>query len=248
MKGRLTSQKNTDIRFSKLFKMYKAAIFDMDGVLVDNHSYHLTAWREFCELKGIPFNDDEFRVKYFGKNNNDILSGLMKKEVSQSEADTLGEEKEALYRKIYKPHIEPVYGLKNFLIALKTKGLKLAVATSANKPNLDFVANELELKSHFKLLVDASFVTKSKPHPDIYLKTAELLGVAPKECIVFEDSVSGINAASAAGMDVVALLTTHQRHELPPAQLFINDFTDDSILCLMNIKKSLLSDNNLTRC
>jgi len=217
--------------------VYKAAIFDMDGVLVDNHHYHLIAWREFCELKGIPFNDDEFRVKYFGKNNYDILSGLIEKEITQAEVDLLGEEKEALYRTIYKPHIKPVKGLKNFLIALKAKGLKLAVATSANKPNLDFVVKELKLKSHFNLLVDASYVAKSKPHPDIYLKTAELLGAAPNKCIVFEDSVSGINAATAAGMDVVALLTTHQRHELPPAQLFINDFTDDAILCLMNIKE-----------
>lgn len=209
----------------------------MDGVLVDNHHYHLITWKKFCEIKSIPFNEDEFRAKYFGKNNQEILTGLLKRKVDIEETLQLGEEKEELYRELYRPHIKPVDGLVPFLTALKRKGLKLAVATSANRPNLDFTIEYLGLSDMFHRLVDASFVEKSKPHPDIYLKAAELLGVIPRECVVFEDSVSGINAATAAGMDVIGLLTTHQRHELPPAQLFIKNFEDDEILCLMNIKK-----------
>jgi beta-phosphoglucomutase len=216
--------------------MYKAAIFDMDGVLVDNHHYHQIAWKEFCEIKNIPFTDEEFRVKYFGKNNCEILSGLMSREVIQEEADMLGEEKEALYRKIYGPFIKPVDGLKEFLIQLKAKGFLLAVATSAGKLNLNFVIEALGLNGQFHLLVDASFVERSKPYPDIYLKTAELLGVMTNNCIVFEDSVSGINAAKAAGMDVIGLLTTHKRDELPAAMLFAKDFTDSNIISFISTK------------
>ena len=72
----------------------------MDGVLVDNHHYHLIAWKKFCEIKSIPFNEDEFRAKYFGKNNQEILTGLLKRKVDIEETLQLGEEKEELYREL----------------------------------------------------------------------------------------------------------------------------------------------------
>jgi beta-phosphoglucomutase family hydrolase len=215
--------------------MFKAAIFDMDGVLVDNHHYHFMAWKDFCKNNNIPFNDNEFRLKYFGKSNADILTGLLCRTVSDTEAFLLGEEKEALYRKIYKSNIKPVNGLNELLDTLKSKGLKLAVATSAGKANLDFILNGLGLGPFFDQLVDSSYVKKAKPNPDIYLKAAELIGVKPNECVVFEDSVSGISAAKSAGMSVIGLLTTHKQEELPELQLFINDFLDVRLLNYLNI-------------
>lgn len=215
--------------------MQKAAIFDMDGVIVNNHHYHVTAWKEFCALKNIPFNEQEFRAKYFGKNNQDILKGLLNKEISEEDVILLGEAKETLYREIYTPHIKPVEGLIEFLTILKDSGKRLAVATSARKTNLNFVLESLQIEPYFDALVDASMVQRSKPDPEIFLKAAYLLGVEPQDCVVFEDSVSGINAAKAAGMRVVALLTTHNRGELPDASLFVKDFTDESLPDFLNI-------------
>ncbi|MFP4556914.1 MAG: HAD family hydrolase [Bacteroidales bacterium] len=215
--------------------MQKAVIFDMDGVIVNNHHYHVKAWREFCAKKNIPFNEQEFRKRYFGKNNHDILSGLLNKDVSDNDVISLGEAKEALYREIYQPHIKPVEGLEELLKALKDAGMSLAVATSARKPNLDFVVKSLKIEHYFDVMVDASMVKKSKPDPEIFLKSAFQMDVEPHDCIVFEDSVSGINAAKAAGMRVVALLTTHNREELPDAPLFVKDFTDRNLSNFLNI-------------
>lgn len=215
--------------------MYKAVIFDMDGVIVDNHHYHVAAFNEFCKLKGIPFSEDEFRVKYFGKSNHEIFSGLLQREISKEEAAMLGDEKEAMYRQIYKEHITPVSGLIDFLRLLKGNSINIAVGTSAGSQNLDFVLSNLNIRHFFDAQVDSSYVERGKPNPDIFLKAAERLGVKPSECLVFEDSVSGIQAAHAAGMDVVALLTTHKRDELPLVSLYVEDFTDSGIRELMNI-------------
>jgi len=216
--------------------MQKAVIFDMDGVIVDNHNYHVKAWKEFCAIKNIPFDEQEFRTKYFGKNNHDILTGLLTKDISEEEVIHLGEAKEELYRKIYQPYIKPVEGLKKIIKSLKITNISLAVATSARKPNLDFIVNSLQIEPYFDALVDASMVQNSKPDPEIFLKAAYQLGVEPQDCVVFEDSVSGINAAKAAGMRVVALLTTHNRNELPDASLFVKDFTDESLPDFLKIK------------
>ena len=214
----------------------KAAIFDMDGVIVDNHRYHLEAWKQYSVANGIPFNEEEFRVKHFGKNNHNILSALLNREISAREAFELGEAKEALYREIYRPHIEPTSGLIGFLNVLRRNGCKLAVGTSANRPNLDFVLDALDIRFFFDTLVDASMVSRSKPDPEIFLNAANNLKVNPETCVVFEDSVSGINAAKAAGMVVVALLTTHLQSELPQADYYVKDFTSNDIQKLLNLE------------
>jgi len=204
----------------------KAAIFDMDGVIVDNHHYHVKAWEVFCNKHNIQFTESDFRAKYFGKNNGDILSGLMGFQLSTELVELLGEEKELLYRKIYKDHIKPVEGLVEFLNLLKQKGIKTAVATSAPLSNLDFVLDNLEVRHLFDKVVDASMVTKGKPDPEIYIKAAKLLEISPEHCIVFEDSISGIKSGQNAGMKVIALITTHKKEELPQTEIQINDFTE----------------------
>lgn len=219
--------------FLKIHFMIKSFIFDMDGVIVDNHSYHLHAWKLFCDEINVSFNEAEFRHKYFGKNNFDILSGLFSREVTQHEADELGERKELVYRQVYQNHIKPVEGLVEILSELKKSGKFLAVASSAPVSNLNFVVDNLQIRSYFSCLLDGSSVSKAKPDPEIYIKTAKQLNVLPHECVVFEDSISGINAAQKAGMRVIALLTTHIRSELPEVELYIKDFTDSKLISFL---------------
>lgn len=212
---------------------FQAALFDMDGVIVDNHIYHVRSWAEFCRTKNIPFDESTFRTKYFGKNTRDTFNGLLDYPLTEEQINTLGEEKEKIYREIYKDDITPVDGLIPFLISLKEAGIKTAVATSAPTSNLNFTLDALKIRHLFDVVVDASMVSKGKPDPEIYLKAAKLIDIPPSNCVVFEDSISGIKSGQNAGMRVIGLVTTHTRNELPLA-LAINNFTEISIEMINN--------------
>ncbi len=208
----------------------------MDGVIVDNHTYHVKAWEVFCNRHGIQFDEESFRAKYFGKNNFDILNGLMSTPPTTSQINYLGEEKETIYRELYQKDISPVKGLVAFLIKLKESGIKTAVATSAPTSNLDFTLDNLDIRHLFDAIVDASGISKGKPDPEIYLKAASLLNIKPDNCVVFEDSISGIKSGQNAGMKVVALITTHTIDELPKTSIAINDFTQISVEIISDIQ------------
>jgi len=208
---------------------FKAAIFDMDGVIVDNHIYHMKSWEVFCQKHLIPFDENDFRARYFGKINHDIFRELVDSQLSKEQINILGEEKELIYREIYKDYITPVKGLVSFLENLKAAGIKTAVATSAPTSNLDFTVDSLNIRHLFDTIVDATGITNGKPDPEIYLKAAKLLHISPAECIVFEDSISGIKSGQNAGMRVIGLATTHSPDELPKTSLTIKDFNEISI-------------------
>jgi HAD superfamily hydrolase (TIGR01509 family) len=133
-------------------------------------------------------------------------------------------EKEAVYRELYLPFIKPVEGLTELLEILHEKNIPMAIATSGIQPNIDFMFENLPIKKYFKTVVNSSHISKGKPHPEIYLKTASLLNISPENCLVFEDAVVGINSAKAAGMKVIAIATTHPREELSRADMIVDNF------------------------
>ena len=157
--------------------MKYAAIFDMDGVIVDNMSYHARAWEEFFNRYNPPMKLEEF-MQHFGRTNRDLFGVLFDRELAEDEVELYGEEKEALYREVYAPYIEPVPGLIDFLKALKEQGVLTAVATSAPRVNLDFVFDHLPIQPFFDAAVDSSDVTIGKPDPEIFLKAAARLNCA----------------------------------------------------------------------
>jgi len=209
--------------------MVKAVIFDMDGVLVDNGDYHFKAWKIFCEKYTIPFSEEKFRAHYFGQTNELVLNGLFQCNLERSEMKKLADEKEQMYREIYAPHICPVNGLISFFHELKQAKIKLGVATSAPKENVDFVLDALDIKDKIDVIVYDSMVSKSKPHPEIYLKAAELLHLTPSECTVFEDSLSGTKSAYDAGARVIALTTTLPAEKHCYAHRTIKDFSEPGL-------------------
>jgi HAD superfamily hydrolase (TIGR01509 family) len=120
-------------------------------------------------------------------------------------------------------------GLTEFLAAAHARGIALAIGSAAIPFNIDFVVDGLELRSYFPTIVSADDVTLSKPHPETFLKAAQLLGVAPADCLVFEDVPKGVEAAARAGMDAVVLTTTHPASDfagLANVRHFAPDFTD----------------------
>lgn len=207
-------------------KNFNGFIFDMDGVIVDNYLYHIDAWGEFCKRHGLNFKAEEFTREYFGKNNADILQGLYGKTLSGSEIDMLGEEKEAIYRELYQPYIKPLDGLVDFMRALKTQRGKIAIASSAPQSNISFIVEKTGIKEFVDVSVNGNMVKLGKPNPDIFLKAAEFLHIQPEKCLVFEDSFSGIQAAMNAGMQVVAIATTHKKEEHDATLTIISNFKE----------------------
>lgn len=211
----------------KLSRGIRAAIFDMDGVIVDNMAFHKNAWELFFQKYRPPMELAEFMTQ-FGRTNRDLFEVLFGRKITPLEESRWGEEKEALYREAYAPFVEPVNGFIGFLKKLKDFRVKTAVATSAPRINLDFVLERIPIAEYFDVLADSSWVSRGKPDPEIYLKVAAALECPPPECVVFEDSFAGIESGKNAGMPVVALATTNTPEALRPfaPDLIIRDFTE----------------------
>jgi beta-phosphoglucomutase family hydrolase len=214
-------------------------VFDMDGVIVDNRAFHFRAWEMFAHEHGLAFDPEYFKDHLFGRVNHDILLGLFKGSLNDQDAALYAAEKEALYRRLYKGHVEPADGLVDFLKKLKAAGVMTAVATAAPRVNLDFVLDEAGLRPYFDVLVDIASVRKGKPAPDLYLKAAKELGRRPEECLAFEDSYPGIESALAAGMRVVGFTTTHTSEELGRAHMVIGSFRHVSVETLRRLVSGL---------
>jgi len=201
-----------------------AVIFDMDGVIVDTNPYHKISLKQFCEKYGYRLNEEDLIGKIYGRTNNEwirnIFGPLPKERILE-----LGEEKEAMFRALYKDVIKPLSGLDNFLKELEDRSIPKAIGTSAPRSNVDFVLEHTHLRKYFTTILDQSDVEHGKPNPEIYLKVAHRLGFSPQQCIVFEDSLSGVESAQRAGAKVVGVTTTHNQQELAHTDLVISDFT-----------------------
>lgn len=202
-----------------------AVIFDMDGVIIDSNPFHKISLRQFCEKYGYHLNDQELINKIYGRTNKDWIANLFGA-LSKEELSRYGEEKEALFREIYKNDISALRGLPEFLGSLKEKNIPIAIGTSAPRSNVDFVLASTGLEKYFSVILDESNVEQGKPNPEIYLKVAAKLGYEPSRCIVFEDSLSGVESAQRAGAKVVGVATTHSFDELNHTDFVIQDFMD----------------------
>jgi beta-phosphoglucomutase len=200
-----------------------AFLFDMDGVIVDSNPTHRIAWDQYNHRFGVEMTEAMYQSMY-GKRNDEIIRGFLGEHLTDAEVFEHGAAKERLYRELMTPHVAGslVPGVADFV--RRHSDVPMAVATNGEKANADMALNGAGLARYFRVTVTGGDVINPKPHPDIYLKAAELLGVKPEYCIVFEDSHAGVQAGLAAGMRVVGLSTTH--HELPGVSLLIPDFND----------------------
>lgn len=202
--------------------MKHAFIFDMDGVIVDSNPTHKIALKQFCQEHGYELTEKDLREKIYGRTNRDWLINLFGN-LDDATIKKYAEEKEALFRHLY-TDIKPVKGLISFLDRLGSSNISRAIATSAPRANVDFTLEKTRTGKYFETILDDSFVTESKPNPEIYLKSAAALGFEPANCIVLEDSLSGVTAGKRAGCKVVGITTTHTPDELNQADIVIDDF------------------------
>ncbi|MGC3947433.1 MAG: HAD family phosphatase [Chryseolinea sp.] len=197
-------------------------IFDMDGVLIDSNPTHTIALRQFCREHGFELTEQQLREKIYGRTNRDWLRNLFG-DLPDETVRRYADEKEALFRKIY-TDIKPLEGLLPFLKKMDQDAIPRAIATSAPRANVDFTIEHTGIGPFFQTILDDSFVTIGKPNPEIYLKSAAALGIDPRNCVVFEDSLSGVKAGKAAGCKVVGLMTTHTDEELSETDFNIDNF------------------------
>ena len=205
-----------------------AVIFDMDGVIVHTNPYHSKAFRAFFAVRNLAPTDEDFAKHMFGKSNSYILSNFLQRKIEGEELLLLEDEKESLFRKIYEPYIEPINGIVAFMSDLQTNGVKLGVATSAPYANLELILSKVDIRQKLGSILASEDVKKHKPDPEVYLTSATNLGVSPDQCLVFEDSFSGVSAALNAGMRVVGVLSSHTKEELPPCNYYVDDYMEMS--------------------
>jgi beta-phosphoglucomutase len=203
----------------------KAVIFDMDGVICHTNPFHSKAFDLFFKKRGIYPTDADYKAHMYGKSNSYIFSHFLNKKIERQELLNLEDEKESLFREIYAPEVEPIAGFLEFLSILKSNGIKTGVATSAPRANLDLIMGSLGFENLMESIMASENVSKHKPDPEVYLTSAINLKVQASECIVFEDSFSGISAGINAGMRVVGVLSSHSKDELPRCNLYITDYT-----------------------
>lgn len=186
----------------------RAFVFDMDGTIVDNMDFHTQSWIEFFSRRGVSLDPEEFFRTTAGRQGKEIIRAHLGAGLGDDEVAAMTREKEEIYRELYEPHRKELEGFSRFVADAKAKGVALAVATSGPPANIAFILDGLDLRRHFDAVVGAADVKQGKPHPDVFLKAAEKLDVAPSGCIVFEDAPLGVEAARNAGMPCVVLSTT----------------------------------------
>jgi len=199
-------------------KTIKGVIFDFNGVLWWDSELQERAWKEFAaKLRGRPLSEEEMSLYVHGRTNKDTLQYLVGHEISESELQRLNEEKELPYRNLC---LEQGDGFKlspgaiELLGYLSEKGMPFTIATSSEKNNVAFFFEHLDLDKWFDLdaIVYDDGTFPGKPAPDIYVRAAKKIGVHPADCLVVEDAKSGINAAHAAGIGIIAALGPREKH------------------------------------
>jgi beta-phosphoglucomutase len=190
----------------------KAFIFDLDGVIVDTAKYHFKSWKIIAEKFGFELS----------KTQNQVLKGVSREEsldrilswggisIDRFEKKKYLEKKNELYKEFINnlSQMDILPGVNKLIDFAKIK--KIPIALGSASKNANQILDKLEIKNKFKVIIDGNLTTKSKPHPEVFLKGAQILGVNPKEVIVFEDSIAGVEAANKAKMISVAICASEK--------------------------------------
>jgi beta-phosphoglucomutase family hydrolase len=193
------------------------AIFDWDGVIIDSSRQHEESWERLAREVGMKLPEGHFKAG-FGRKNEFIIPNILGWEHDPEKVRALSLRKEALYRQIVLENgLEPLPGVRAWLERLASAGVRCAIGSSTHRRNIEVSLDVLGLRSFFREIVSAEDVSHGKPDPEVFLKAAGKIGLAPGCCVVFEDAYVGIEAAHRAGMRVIAVATTNPLAELGKA-------------------------------
>jgi beta-phosphoglucomutase family hydrolase len=206
----------------------KALLFDLNGTMINDMTYHIRAWHRILNELGANISMERMKEECYGKNN-ELLERIFPGRFSDEEKNRMSFEKEKQYQLEFKPHLELLPGLPAFLEQAYRAGIKMAIGSAAIMFNIDFVLDNLNIRHYFEVLISADDVAKSKPDPETYLTCAAQLNVSPKDCLVFEDAPKGVESALNAGMKSMVITIMHQKEEFtqyPNVIGFIHDYRE----------------------
>ena len=188
--------------------MVKGVIFDMDGTIVDSLPYHHESWRIFFKENKVEDFSEKLK-KYKGGGTLDLMKAVYGDIYSIDELKKMSDDKEIIFRKIYKGNIKPIDGFLEFIFDLKSKNILVGLASNAIRKNVNLTLNELSVYDLFDSIICGDEVKFGKPNPEMFNKTLERFKLKKDNCIIFEDSIEGIDAAINAGISVIGVTSSN---------------------------------------
>tara|TARA_B110000858_G_scaffold175825_1_gene209537 strand:+ start:1267 stop:1914 length:648 start_codon:yes stop_codon:yes gene_type:complete len=196
--------------------MITGIIFDMDGTMVDSLPYHHEAWKIFFNENKVE-NFSEKLKDYKGGGTLDLMKAVYGDRYSLKELKKMSDEKEMIFRRIYKGKIKPIKGFKNFLIDIKSKNILVGLASNAIRKNVSMIVNELEIYDHFDSIICGDEVINGKPNPEMFNETINRFNIDKSECLIFEDSLEGVLAAKNSEIKVIGITSSSSNKVLTSA-------------------------------
>ena len=222
-------------------KSYQAFIFDLNGTMIDDMPYHIRAWHQILIGFDPQLTIERVKAECYGKNE-ELLERIFPGRFTNAEKSEMIFNKEKSYQEVFRSELKLVSGLHEFLNQSQKAGIKIAIGTAAVMDNVEFVLDGVHIHHYIDAIVSAEDVDESKPHPETFLKCADLLKVEPKQCLVFEDTPKGAESAFNAGMDCVIITTLHQPVEFSSHMNvieFISTFGDPFIKNLIKWEETV---------
>ena len=187
--------------------MKKGIIFDMDGTIVDSLPYHYKAWKIFFRENKVE-NFSEKLKEYKGGGTLDLMTAVYGDKYSRNELKIMTDDKEIIFRQIYKNNVEPIKGFMKMFEFIKSKKILVGLASNAIRKNVKMILNELKIYEEFDSIICGDEVKKGKPNPEMFDETVNRFKLKKKECLIFEDSVEGVSAAVNSKVDVIGITSS----------------------------------------
>ncbi len=221
------------VLFNSMSTKIQAVIWDLDGGILDSADEHRRAWHRLAQDEHIPFTDEDFWAT-FGKRNNDIIPHYWSVN-SPAHLQELAERKETYFREFVSETAAFLPGAEELMRGLHEAGFAQALATSTPIVNIRLIDELLGLSRYLSVLVSGESVAHGKPAPDIFLKAAQELQVAPQAAVVIEDAVAGVQAALAAGMYCISVAGERDLPGLRAAHLMVRDLTEVNVARVISL-------------
>ena len=184
--------------------MKKGIIFDMDGTIVDSLPYHYEAWKIFFKENKVE-NFSEKLKDYKGGGTLDLLTTVLGNNFSKKELKSMVDDKEIIFRDIYKDNVIPIEGFIQMLESIKSQKILVGLASNAIRKNVKMILNELKIYNDFNSIICGDEVDNGKPNPEMFNKTVKRFKLDKKDCLIFEDSIEGLQGAVNSGIDAIGV-------------------------------------------
>jgi beta-phosphoglucomutase len=211
--------------------MFKAVIFDFDGVITDSEVLHFRAFNAVLKQFGVELTTHEYYKSYLGFSDVDCLKFLIRQgrlKIAESEIAGLVKQKTVIFENLAKNEGKLIEGVRDFLAVLAANDIPMAICSGALLPEIEMTLDDAGLRGHFQTIVSAEQVTKGKPHPEGFMLALERLNadrsekIQPSQCVVIEDSNWGLQAAKAAGMHTVGVTNSYGADQLDAEKIVAN--------------------------